>query len=376
MNSNQKVYVIDPTASASQENGSGKMGSERTLYSPDNEGPQSPQKRRRRVKGPFEEQGSALLTFFSYLAGPYTILTTRHGRESRFWVVLAILSSTLATIVLARASKIFAAPQGTGIGFIIWLSLASLAAGLGFATWAHAAFLLGRHKGHLLKKLPDYLRNPGSVWILGLVMPGLGLHACEHPRRAAAVMLTICAMVVSVIVLWQAPDLWQLSRTGILVGYGDILERVLMVLGAVALVGAFAWIIQAFDGARLAGLRKEYAAEPHGDWAVVALVLAIAALLVTFKPARVAETVDRFAVSMREDGMRVIPLYAARAAMRMDPSQPQYAVRAIEINEALGRKGAALALRQDLEERWMPYARMQRLERWVIDNAVLRPEQP
>ena len=375
MNSNQKVYVIDPNATISKDGAPEKTGTERTLYSPDSEAPQSPQ-RRRRSKGPFEEQGSPLLAFLSYLAGPYAILTTRHGRESRFWVVLAILSSTLAAVILARAGTIFAAPQGTGISFIIWLSLACLAAIAGFTTWAHAVFLIGRHKGHLLRKLPDYLRNPASAWILGLVMPGLGLHASEHPRRAAAVLLTICALAVSAVVLWQAPDLWHLSKTGILAGYGDVLEGILLVMGAVALFGAFVWIVQAFDGARLAGLRKEYAAEPHGDWAVVALVLAIAALLATFRPARVAETLDRFAVSMREDGMRVIPLYAAQAAMRMDRSQPQYTVRAIEINEALGRKGAALALRRDLEERWMPYERMQRLERWVIDNAVLRPEQP
>ncbi len=385
--SSKKVYVIDPKSSVEaflQKGGVGTRGIERTDYSPD-EGAQqssrSPGSRqaRHRAKGPVEEQGSPLLAFLSYLAGPYAILATRRGRESRFWVALAILSATGAAFLIARASRLFAAPQGSGIGFTVWLSVACVAATAAFATWARGAFLLGRHKGHLLRKLPAPLRHPGTAGLLGLVIPGFGLFVAQRPRRAAAALLAACATVVAALVLWQAPALWRLSRTGILVEHGDMLERIFLAMGAVGALGALIWISQALDGARLAGDRTGGTPVRPGDRAAVALVIAIAALLVAFKPARVAETLDRFAISMREDGLRVIPLAALDAAMRLDPSRPEYAVRAIELNEALGRPTAALALRRDLAERWKPYERMLRLEARgseLIDPEVFGPAAP
>jgi hypothetical protein len=415
-----KVYVIDPRSAAEalmQKGGIAKRGIERTEYSPDDQAPQASgstdsrprgsrgqdsrmqgsgsrgsQPRGRRMKGPFEEQGVPLLAFLSYLAGPYAILTTRRGRENRFWIVLAILSFTGAAVLFARANKIFASPHGAGIGFVVWLCIACLAAALGFATWARGAFLLGRHKGWLLRRLPAWLRHPGTAGALGLVIPGFGLFIAQHPRRAACALLAACATVIAALVLWQAPDLWRLSRAGILVGHGDILERIFLVMGTVGAFGALAWIAQALDGARLAGYRAEGAPAPrgegpsgrhgegpsrrNGDWATVALVLAIAALPVAFKPSHVAETLARFAVSLRDDGLRVIPLAATQAAMRLDPSRPEYAVQAIELNEALGRMTAAMALRQDLADRWKPYERMLRLEAGLEESPVFGTEEP
>jgi hypothetical protein len=383
-----KVYVIDPKSSVEallQKGGVAKRGFERTEYSPDSEGPQQASKsqgsraRGRRVKGPVEEQGSPLLAFFSYLAGPYAILTTRHGRENKFWVALAILSATGAAVLFARANRIFAAPHGSGIGFIIWLSVACVAALAGFATWARGAFLLGRHKGWLLKRLPAWLRHPGTAGVLGFVIPGFGLFVAQHPRRAACALLAACATVVTAIVLWHAPALWRLSQAGILVEHSEILERIFLVMGAGGALGALVWIIQALDGARLAGDRTEGTPVRHGDRAAAALIIAIAALLVTFKPARVAETLDRFAISLGEDGLRVIPLAATETAMRLDPSRPEYAVQAIELNDALGHAARALELRQDLAERWKPYERMLRIEAAAmepVEPAVFGPEEP
>jgi hypothetical protein len=185
--------------------------------------------------------------------------------------------------------------------------------------------------------------------------------------------------VVAAIVLWHAPALWRLSQAGILVEHSEILERIFLVMGAGGALGALAWIIQALDGARLAGDRTEGTPVRHGDRAAAALVIAIAALLVTFKPARVAETLDRFAISLSEDGLRIIPLAATQAAMQLDPSRPEYAVKAIERNEALGRRTAALAIRTDLAERWRPYERMLRIEAAAtepIEPLIFGPEEP
>jgi hypothetical protein len=382
-----KVYVIDPddTAESGMQKGRvGKRGIERSEYSPDSEGPQSSRPQGSRPKGRraserIDEKGSPIFAFLAYLAGPYAILATRRGRESKLWVALAILSATGAAVLFARANKIFAAPHGAGIGFIVWLSVACIATALGFATWARGAFLLGRHKGWLLKRLPAWLRHPGTAGAIGFLIPGFGLFVAAHPRRAACALLAACATVVAALVLWQAPDLWRLSQAGILVGYGDILERIFLVMGAVGVFGALAWIAQALDGARLAGAGAEGPESRHGDWVTVALVLAIAALPVTFKPSHVAQTLDRFAISLREDGLRVIPLAAALTAMRLDPSRPEYAVQAIELNEALGRATKALELRRDLAERWRPYERMLRIEAAAtepVEPRIFAPEEP
>jgi hypothetical protein len=395
-----KIYVIDPKNAVEaflQKGGVAKRGFERTDYSPDSEEPQgsrprdsrqrNSQARGRRGSELIDEKGSPILAFLAYLAGPYAILATRRGRESKLWVALAILSVTGAAILVARANELFAAPHGSGISFIVWLSVACLAAAAGFATWARGAFLLGRHKGWLLKRLPAWLRHPGTAGALGLVIPGFGLFVAQHPRRAAAALLSACTAVVAALVLWQAPALWRLSQTGILVGYGDLLERIFLVMGGVGTLGALTWIAQALDGARLVGYRAEGAPAAHGegssarrgDWAAAALVLAIAALLVTFKPARVAETLDRFAISLSEDGLRIIPLAALDAATRLDPSRPEYAVQAIALNEAFGHATKALELRRDLAERWRPYERMLRIEAAAtepIEPRLFAPEEP
>jgi hypothetical protein len=376
-----KVWVIDPVESSEGKYAARNRGIERTEYSPDEgdqgSGARNSRWRPHRRREVVEEKGTPHLALLSYLAGPYAILTTRRGRDSRFWVTLAILSCIGGLVILLRASRIFAGAHGSGSGYLAWMSGACLAIIIGFCTWARAAFLLGRHKGWLLGQLPAWIRHPGTAGALGLMVPGFGLFIAGRPRRAAFVILVICAIAVSGLVLWQAPDLWRLSHAkGALAGYGDALERLFLVMGAIVAFGALVWIVQALDGARLAGYRFGIVSQPRGELAAVALIVAIAALLVTFKPAQVAETVDRFAVAAHQEGLRVIPLQGAMLAMRLDPSKPAYVVQAIEFNEALGRKMEALALRRDLADRWMSYERMLRFERWVIDTAVLRPENP
>jgi hypothetical protein len=380
-----KVWVIDPVEPGAQKSRSGKMGFERTDYSPDDQAPGSgtsgSRARDHRKNERVDEKGSPAFTLLAYLAGPYAILTTRRGRESRFWVSLAILSCTAAAITLARADKIFSGPHGTGTIFLLWLLLACFASVAGFAAWARGVLLLGRHKGWLLRRLPAWVGHPGIAGIFGLVVPGFGLFITEHPKRAACVIMTACSTAVSALVLAQAPALWRLSQAaGPLAGQGYALEQVFLVMGAIIVLGAFAWIVQALDGARLAGHRTDgVAAQLHGDWAAVALIMAIMGLLVTFEPSQVAETLDRFAVSMREDGLRVIPLYASYAAMRLDPSQPAHTVQVIELSEDLGRLDAAFALRRELAEKWKPYERMRRLEASAaetIEPAVFGPGEP
>ena len=84
--------------------------------------------------------------------------------------------------------------------------------------------------------------------------------------------------------------------------------------------------------------------------------------IAAFQPAELAGTLNRFGIAAREDGMRIVPLYASTAAMRLDPSRPEYALAAIESNESLGRTDRAEKLRDDLAERWNTYERSVRLQ--------------
>jgi hypothetical protein len=380
-----KVYVINPVENFLQKGGVAKRGIERMEYSPQSEGPQTPRERRsrwlaRRVASePVDEKGSPVPSFLAYLAGPYAVLATSRGRESLLWVSLSILSCTIAAVVVALAGKIFAEPHADVTWYLAWLGATLVAVLFGFAAWARGVLLIGRHKGWLVRKLPGWLRQPAAALLLGLAVPGYGLFAIGHSRRAGCALLAAGATVVAALLLWQAPPLWRLSQaTGVLAGRGDTLERLFLACGAVAALGALAWVVQALDGARLAGERGESPLSPRREWASVALIMAIMAMLASFRPARVAETVDRFAISLRDDGLRIVPLYASYLEMRLDPSMPGYAVQAIELNEELGRSGEALAMKRDLADRWRPYGRMLRLEAASasVETPGYGPEKP
>jgi hypothetical protein len=75
-----------------------------------------------------------------------------------------------------------------------------------------------------------------------------------------------------------------------------------------------------------------------------------------FHPAQLAGRLDGFATDLRQEGLQVIPLNLAEAAMTLDPSQPRYAVQVAEICSELGRQDRAEQLREQLDQRWHTYA--------------------
>ena len=124
------------------------------------------------------------------------------------------MSSTAAVIIFARAKTIFA-PRRRG-DRLPHLALGRLPRGsvLGFAAWARGVLLLGRHKGWLLRRLPAWLRRPGTAGALGLADPRL-----RALRRGAFEALGVRARMRLrhgrlLPLLWQAPALWRLSQVG------------------------------------------------------------------------------------------------------------------------------------------------------------------
>jgi hypothetical protein len=301
-----------------------------------------------------EEQGSAGFTVFAYILGPLSVIATSHGRQSRFWIAAGVASVIVLEYIALRARSLFAAPQDGRAGFAVWCLIAIIMTIAAFAAWSRGVALLGARRGWHMRRLPGWIRQPGAAAILGLVLPGFGLYVAGHPRRAVAALFGACTLAVSILALHLAPGLWRWNReTGAL--RGDALERIFVFAGALGLFGALCWIFQWLDGARLAGYRTGQDDGMPGDWSAFLLLIVIAAFAVTFHPADVAQSLDRFAVSGRAQGLELIPLYASEAAMHLDPSQPAYAMRAAALNDRLGRTDEARAIRQRLDARWKAY---------------------
>lgn len=306
-----------------------------------------------------EEQGSPAFAVVAYLLGPLAILATNHGRQSRLWISLGIVSVIVLEFIALRAKVLFAASEGPGASFMIWCLVTMVMTVVAFAAWARGVALLGARRGWLLRRLPGWFREPGVAAILGLVLPGFGLYVAGHPKRAVGALFGACAAVVSILGLRLAPGLWRWNQTAsALAIQSSALEVIFLFAGALGLLGALAWVIQWLDGVRLAGYRTGRDDGAPGDWTAVALLAAIVAFLTMFHPAEPAEYLDRFAASTRASGLELIPLYASEAATRLDPSQPAHALRVIEMNEKLGRVDEARALRQALDARWRAYEMM------------------
>ncbi len=358
-----KVWVIEPDKAPEQAAGGGDQNCadihERIVRSKSTAGKPGSKAQSAAKTGRGNEDGSPALSVLAYLLGPLSILATSHGRQSKLWISIGIASVVVLEFITLRAKAIFSASGGPGIAFVIWALIAFVMTLAGFAAWARGVTLLGTRRGWHMRRLPGWIREPGVAAVFGLVVPGFGLYVAGHPRRAACALFGACAAVLSALALWLAPGLWRWNQAaGAFAVQSDALERVLLVMGTVGLLGALAWIIQWLDGVRLAGYRTGRDEGTPGDWAAAALLVAMVAFLTMFHPANLAETLDNFAVSTRLDGLRVIPLYASEAAMRLDPSQPTYVLHAVEMNVSLGRTEAARALRQGLDERWKAYEMM------------------
>ena len=351
MSKEPKVYVIKPAATSDP-------------YIPPEESPkQDPAEGAGGNGHPRREQydnrarnvraASAPIVLISYLLGPLAILTTREGRMSRFWVALAAGSAAVTLALLFGWNFILARLGEKGFVILPLMLLTSVSILTGFTVWARAVYLIGRHRALLPRNLPDPLRRPDLIGILGFLVPGLGLLVTGYPRRAALTLWVIGTFVLSIFVLSHAAWLWSWNRgAGSEALQGTTLERLFAGMGIIGIFGALVWIVQALDGARLAERRFVRNARPSGNAEAFVLLAVLAVFVLMFQPASVAETLDHFAVSARLEGYRILPLHAELAAMRLDPSSPAFAVRAAELYDQLGRRENAQALREQLFERW------------------------
>jgi hypothetical protein len=292
---------------------------------------------------------------FSYLLGPLGIFTTRQGRRSKFWVALAASSALMILSFLFGWNNILARLGEKGFVIIPLMLLMSMSILVGFTVWARAVYLLGGNRTLFTQNLPDPLKKPGLVGLLGFLVPGLGLLVTGHHRKAALTVWLTGLYALSLFVLSRAAWLWSWNRSaGSDALQGATLERLFVIMGIVGVFGALVWIVQALDGVRLAERRFVRDASPSANVTAFVLLASLVIFVLMFEPATVADTLDRFAVSAEYEGYRLLPLQAELAAMRLDPSKPAFAVRAAELYDGLGRHESAQAIREEMFERWKP----------------------
>ncbi|MCK4351714.1 MAG: hypothetical protein KAX13_12680, partial [Candidatus Krumholzibacteria bacterium] len=289
---------------------------------------------------------------------------------------IAVASTAISAIALWMWGSVFSRPATGEFIDGVWIFMGCLAVAAAFTMWSHAVVLIGHQRGPALRRLPDWIKHPWVAGPLGLLLPGLGLFITGHARRAAFALWVLGAALISTLVLSHAGWIWSWNKASGAVAFAPhTLEYLFLTLGVVVLFGVLTWIVQALDGARLAGPRSMRQARMRGDVIAVALLAAILVFAVSFEPGLISKTLDDFAVTAYGEGFKVIPVHAVRSAVALDPSKPVYVLHAASIYEDLGKSGEARALRLELWDRWEPCVGLFEDEgRLVRSETPLRPE--
>ena len=370
MSGPNKVYVIDPKSLKSKNKGStasGEEGGKLPDYLQPSEGGESDNGTSGRNGG---NKKSGVPLIFSYLMGPFSILATRRGRKSRFWTGLSIFSLVLSIIAIWmwRGFSYWSTTENP-VGAVMIL-IATTAVISGISVWVRAVVLVGRYEGTRLRRSPDCLRSSFAAGIFGIICPGMGLYVAGRYKRAAAALWMTGLTVISLLILVQSAWLWDFNGyAGAFAIKPDTLEYIFIFAGAAVVLGGLAWVVQALNGARLAGRANSRKTVSRRNWAAVALLISILAFSVLSKPAVVAEALDSGAAAAGSEGMRIIPLNLSRAAVRLDPSQPGYVIRSIELYEKRGDHARAEAMRRKLVARLEPSIGLLEEEGIVVPTA-------
>ena len=305
------------------------------------------------------------LVLMTYLLGPLSILATAAGRRQRLWTA-ASLVVLVAGVVLALSERHLLGDARNGGLLLIWLLAAAITTLLGSAVWARALAVTGRtFRTARFGRLPSWCREPWSAGALSLLLPGAGYFLLGRMRRAIVALALVGPVVLSLLVVLHASRMWHWHQSAVESALsGSALEWLFLGAGLILALGLVMWFVQVLDAVGTAAIARTLAyggrRRLRSDWIAGALVATLVAAVFLFQPAQLAGRLDGFATALRQEGLQVIPLNLAEAAMTLDPSQPRYAVQVAEICSELGRQDRAEQLREQLDQRWHTYATLAR----------------
>lgn len=291
----------------------------------------------------------------AYALGPFGLFFMRPGRGNMLWASLGAGSITAWIWITVRRIELMTKVEDGSLSAVTLLAGTSLVLVLAFVAWAAALLEAGRSRRFHAPRLRGPLRQLKLVAALGLLFPGLGLLVIGRRRRAAWAIAMAGPPLAAAVLLGHASWMWHLDQSRAAAGMSPHNLEVLFLASALILaVGILIWLVQALDAARLAA-RSSGRTSDGGPLACVLLV-AMAVFAVAFRPAAVGRDLDCFAMAMRLEDYRLIPLCLELGAMRLDPSMPLYAIRAADLYDDLGWPAPASELRAELHARWGAYA--------------------
>jgi len=281
----------------------------------------------------------------AYLLGPVSSAVWIRGRGRYVWNALGAVSAVTMLVFLLRPEAVSRGLSSEASGVAAWLLVIPLAILTLFTVWSRSVAAAARR----VPVAPAALRSPVAVGLLGLLVPGLGHLLLGRAGRAARAFWLLGPLSVAAVIvanwrwLWfrnlaaEAPALSGPALEGILVGAGVALPLTLAL-----------WLSAAFDGARRAVPAR---VRGGGDAAGAALLAAVLLFAVGFRPMAAARCLDATASRLQATGFAATPLALAELAARLDPAEPRYLARAVELDEALGHDAAAADKRAILEKR-------------------------
>jgi hypothetical protein len=177
--------------------------------------------------------------------------------------------------------------------------------------------------------------------------------------------------------LWRVVDWWSWHRSGPASVFTDLqLEQAFLVLVGLAGLGVLAWLVSALEAGRLAAGPRVVRTMAGADRIPAALLIALVALGFWFRPLDLSQELDRITGTLADNGLRLAPLWTARAAALLAPADPVLELRVAEREAAMGHVREAAAIREKLHGRWQRFVQEDREVAGEFAGGASAPERP
>jgi hypothetical protein len=206
-------------------------------------------------------------------------------------------------------------------------------------------------------------RSPVVFALLGLLVPGLGLHLAGHSKRAAWAFSIVGPLTIALVVLVHWRWLWEVGGAAARPGAsGSDLEMALVAAATVLVVTVVSWLVQALDGARCVASDRHHR---FSSLMSAVLLVSLGMFAATFRPAPLARNLHATSTELSGEGLRVIPLAMSKVAAKLDPANPFHLAQVAELYDSLGMAEAASLNRGVLEQRMREYLAIARPAREI-----------
>ncbi len=296
------------------------------------------------------------LFWLCYLLGPFAAVVMRQGRARFLWAAVGMAALAVWGGTVWRWDDLSRWIATGRIPFAPWLAGMLVTSALGVAAWSRSVYLTGTDVRFEPMRLPNWVRNPVTASMLGIIAPGAGLLATGAPARAALAFWNACMVALAVPLFWQAAWVWRANRASANWPIASTtLETVFLAAFVVGFLGALVWTVSVFDSIRQASTQTRVASI-RTDRLMFALMASLIVACLLSQPATMARDANELATVLERGGMRRIPLCLAQLARHLDPARPAYALHAAALFEANGDLPAASHVRSQVRANWQEAA--------------------